>query len=94
MLILCAKNQEYACCFNQNFSAILVYKEPFDNMIRGLIRGLFIREVIYWIVILYVQGGLPDWMTESVILIIVRLLDTIVRGLWNSVYNYRHYYLF
>ena len=78
----------------QNFCANLVYKEPFDNMIRGLIRGLFIREVIYWIVMLYVQGGLPDWMTESVILIIVRLLDTIVRGLWNSVYNYRHYYLF
>ena len=75
----------------QNFSANLVSKEPFDNMIRGLIRGLFIREVIYWIVILYVQGGLPDWMTESVILIIVRLLDTISRGLRNSVYTYRCY---
>ena len=57
-------------------------------MIYGLVRGLFIREVIYWIVIMYIQGGLPDWMTESVILIIIRILDIIVRGsLWNSVYN-------
>ena len=57
-------------------------------MIYGLVRGLFIREVIYWIVIMYIQGGLPDWMTESVILIIIRILDIIVRGsLWNSVYE-------
>ena len=57
-------------------------------MFYGLVRGLFIREIIYWIVIMYVQGGLPDWMTESVILIFIRILDIIVRGsLWNSVYE-------
>ena len=57
-------------------------------MIYGLVRGLFIREVIYWIVIMYIQGGFPEWMTESVILIIIRILDIIVRGsLWNSVYE-------
>ena len=61
-------------------------------MIYGLVRGLFIREVIYWIVIMYIQGGLPDWMTESVILIIIRILDIIVRGsLWNSVYKLIRY---
>ena len=65
---------------------ILVCKQPFDKMIYGLMRGLFIREIIYWIVIMYVQGGLPDWMTESVVLIFVRILDIIVRGsFWNSV---------
>ena len=62
-------------------------------MIYGLVRGLFIREVIYWIVIMYIQGGLPDWMTESVILIIIRILDIIVRGsLWNSVYKLINYF--
>ena len=62
-------------------------------MIYGLVRGLLFREVIYWIVIMYIQGGLPDWMTESVILIIIRILDIIVRGsLWNSVYELINYF--
>ena len=72
---------------------ILVCEQPFDKMIYGLVRGLFIREIIYWIVIMYVQGGLPDWMTESVVLIFVRILDIIVRGsLWNSVYELINYF--